>query len=374
MEINGLNLTVVKGNELVGQLGLKDGQQIVGRLLSTSQHEALLQLAGKTIQTRLEGTQLAVGTLALFRVSLTESGTVELKVLTQLNGAEAAAKLAEQTADPRFQSAVYAALQEYGLAVSTENIALVLKNSSVFGDKWQQSLNPRVFAFLLKQKLPLTAGTVLLTWLYQDRDLRNYLWNSLHNSSVMQRNPTLLPKVIDLPDIRTGAAQPEFPVTQNMEGAVPAAPGPKLPESLSEREALQLKTLLEQSANLELTVNPRPTDGTEVILPLLVNLSANLVEEYRIRWREKGSNAAQPEREEWLRLTIPTENLGEINLAMLVSASRIRVGIKVESGTVKEYLLQHLPDLQTVLGAQAQISVLLNDSANKTDSRFDLWM
>ena len=374
VKINGLNFTVVKGNELAGQLGLKDGQQIVGRLLGTSQNEALLQLAGKTIPARMEGTQLAAGTMALFRVSLAANGTVKLKVVAELNGAETVAKFRELTADPRLLPAVCAALQEYGLPVSMENIAKVLENRSVFENILSQPLAPQGLAFLLKQQLPLTMRTILLAWLYQDRDLRNYLWNTLRNSPVVKTNPALLPKVIDLSDVPAGAVQPEVIVNQTPEEAAPGTLGPQSPETLSEGEALQLKTLLEQSANLERLVNASSADGTEVTIPLLVKGNSDSVEEYRVQWREKLSDAAQPERETLIRLAIPTENLGEIHLAMLVSATRFRIGFKVESGMIRDYFLQYLPDLQRALGIQAQIAVSLQDPANNSDSRFDLWM
>lgn len=372
MKINGLNFTVVKGNELVGQLSLKDGQQIVGRLLDSSQQEALLQLAGKTIPVRMEGTQLAAGTIALFRVSLPANGTVELKVLAELNGGETVAKFRELTADPRLLSAVYAALQEYGLPVSTENIATILANRSVFDNLLLQPLEPQVLAFLLKQQLPLTKGNILLAWLYRDRELRNYLWNTLRNSPVVKANPALLPKVIDLPDVPAGAVHPEVVVNQTQEQAVLGTVGPQPSETLSEGEVFRLKTLLEQSANLERLVNAGSADGMEVTIPFLVKTNVDSIAEYRVQWREKAT--AQPERETLIRLAIPTDNMGEIHLAMLVSATRIRIGFKVESGMVRDYLLQYLPDLQTALGIRAQIAVSLKDPANNNDSRFELWM
>jgi hypothetical protein len=376
-------------NDFAGQLGLKDGQKIIGRIVESGPGEVLLQLAGKIVAAKLEGEPVPQGALVLLGVSLPQEDRIELKVIENLaqpaEGREDL-RLPVSAGDPRFRTLISAALKEFGLNDSAQNIEKLVNVIKAFESQYQQLPDPKVFTFLLGKNWPVTPGMVLFSWLYQDRNLRKILWNLLDRSPWIRSNPLLQPRVLDL-----GAEAPVFsgtgvnpeselfgPDEPIMEQASPdvrelQTPGSKT--TYSPEEIGKLKTVLEKSLLLAKAGNgqDRPT-GAETLVPFLVRTPERTLREYVVRWKEKSNQTEGGAKEEAVRLVIPTENMGEVALRMLVSSKKVRIGLKVMSGPVKDHITRNLSDLRTTVGPEAQIAVSIVATKSDNESRMDLWM
>jgi hypothetical protein len=401
-------------HDFAGQLGLKDGQKIIGRIVGSGQGEVLLQLAGKTVVAKLEGEPVPQGSLLLLGVSLPQGDRIELKVMENLSqpaGGGTDIRLPDSAGDPQFRALISAALKEFGLNDSASNIEKVVSVIKEFESQYQLLLAPKVFTFLLGKNWPVTPGTVLFSWLYQDEELRGVLWNLLNRSLWVRDNPALLSKVFDLgeeapafptPDVNPASelSGPDELVTvqTGKEGGsggtsptVPSETGVLQPSQvLSEGQELQnpenkseyslaeiekFKTVLEQSLRLEQAGNEKnQINGGETIIPFLVRTPKNTLREYIVKWNEKSSHTDGGEKEESVRVVIPTENMGDITLQMLLSSKGVRIGLKVMSAPVKNYITRHLSDLRTTVGPEARIAVSTVATKSETESRMDLWM
>ncbi|HEY8464271.1 MAG TPA: hypothetical protein VIM29_09675 [Bacillota bacterium] len=357
MQLNQIKLLpILKTGVWGGNLILQDGQRIIGKIIGSAPDGVLLQLAGKTVPARLEGTSLKTGTLVLLRVALAETGRVEFKVLARWTGLQL---------PPLITSAFYKA----GLTVPPATINAVWEDLQNFIGKYQLCPPPQIWVFLFQQQLPFTTQTFLLSWLYQDRELRSYLWNKLYNSTVVKDNPELFPKVIVPANSSPSAAALTGKRLEN------DFPGSELPsDSFNITEAKQLIALLKQSVNLNQAGTAATAAGTELVVPFLVATAANHIEEYSLHWREKAASTGHPEPETQLRLLVPTENLGVVDMTMLISKNKVRIGFKVTSQVVRDYLSEHLGELQAILGDNTRITVSVSAVANQIESRFDLWV
>jgi hypothetical protein len=461
LKIDGLTPSCFNNHDLAGQLGLKDGQKIIGRIIGFEQGEVLLQLAGKTIAAKLEGEPAPQGSLVLFGVSILQAERIELKVIGNLSQPDESGENTQAPAsadDPRIKSLISAALKEFGLTDSPQNIEKIFSSLKAFESKYQQLLDPKVFSFLMEKNLPVTPGTVLFSWLYQDKELRNVLWNLLNRSPWVRDNPALLPKIVDLkgefpvfqgpgfnpesellspdepitvqtgkevgsgsesPTVPSGSGQTETKDSSKSSASSPPSPNPAIPgqaklqpepllplkthpqdafktgilrpsQVSSEGQELQnpgnksdyglaeiekFKTVLEQSLRLEQAGNEKnQINGGETIIPFLVRTPENTLREYIVKWNEKSSHTDRGEKLESVRVIIPTENMGDITLQMLVSSKKVRIGLKVTSDPVKNHITQNLGELKAAVGHAAQIAVTTVVTKSGTEGGMDLWM
>jgi hypothetical protein len=356
----------------LGELGLKDGQSIVGRVINSTPNEVSLQLAGRTLTAQLEGKPLIPGTVALFGVKATLSGTVELRVLTNL--------AASESGDSERDALITAACRRFGQEGASAQVDRIAEELRVLTVKYGQAPPPEVLFYLREQNWPLTPGTLLLSWLYQDRELRDYIWMRLRYLANLKGRPGKLPPIWDLTNLRTGKAVgaatasettgPEFAAATDE----PTGVGP-FPDGAGEDEPRweQLRPLFEKSLNLDRERTARPTPVIETVAPFLIRTATGLVTELRLKWSAK-SDGGVAGGEELVRLTIPTANLGEIGLTLLVRAERTRIIFKVGSAPAQEYLRRNLDNLKKLLDARAQISVILDEQLNSADTKVDLWV
>jgi hypothetical protein len=386
VKLDGLTPSHFDINDFTGQLGLKDGQKIIGRIVGSGPGEVLLQLAGKIVAAKLEGEPVPQGALVLLGVSLPQGDRIELKVIENLaQPAEGRGdpRLPVSAGDPRFRALISAALKEFGLNDSAQNIEKLVSVIKAFESQYQQLPDPKVFTFLLGKNWPVTPGTVLFSWLYQDRNLRSILWNLLDRSPWLRSNPLLQPRVLDLgaeppgPGVNPESELfgPDEPIMEQTSPEVRELPTPGSKTTYSPEEIGKLKTVLEKSLLLAKAENgqDRPA-GAEALVPFLVRTPERTLREYVVRWKEKSNQTEGGAKEEAVRLVIPTENMGNITLQMLVSPKRVRIGLKVMSGPVKDHITRNLSDLRTTVGPEAQIAVSIVAAKSDTESRMDLWM
>jgi hypothetical protein len=470
VKIDGLPPSSFNINDFAGQLGLKDGQKIIGRIVRSGPEEVWLQLAGKTVVAKLEGAPLSQGTLVLLGVSLTRGDRIELKVMENLappaaGGADTG--LSDSSGAAQIRSLIAAVLKESGLGDSAQNLERVAGDIKAVVSQYQQILDPKVFTFLLGKNWPVTPGTVLFSWLYQDQELREMLWNLLDRSPWVRNDPALLPKVLDLgakefsdasksgvnpdePIMQPGSSgfsdasepgvNPDEPIMQpgssgfsdasksgvnpdesimqpgssgfldaSKSGVNPdepimqpgssgfldaSEPGVKPDESImqpgsselrepqtsdkttySPAEIGKLRAALEQSLRLEKADHQQDRlDGAEALVPFLVRTPEQKLREYIVKWKEKSRQTGGGAKEEAVRLVIPTENMGNITVQMLVSSKMVRIGLKVMSDSVRNYITRHLSDLKRTVGPEARIAVSTVATKSETESRMDLWM
>lgn len=200
MKINGYNL-LFTGNTLpVEELNLRDGQTIVGKVISTSADEALLEMAGRGLQAKIEGNpEIEPGAVLKFLVNHDEQGRVLLKVLSNAPETNSSVNndFSGKTAiDPNLQKAVAAALNKEGISSTPEQIQNYVRQLQSFQSKYQQVLPPQVLASVVALKLPVNPETIMTAWLFQDTDLRDLLWNILQQSSPNQSEAGILARLI----------------------------------------------------------------------------------------------------------------------------------------------------------------------------------
>jgi hypothetical protein len=386
VKIDGFTPSHFDINDFAGQLGLKDGQKIIGRLVESGPGEVLLQLAGKIVAAKLEGEPIPRGALVLLGVSIQQGDRIELKVvenLTQPFEGSEDPRLPVSAGDPRFRTLISAALKEFGLNDSAQNIEKLINVIKEFESQYQQLLAPKVFTFLLGKNWPVTPGTVLFSWLYQDRNLRNLLWNLLDRSFWVRNNPALQPRVLDLgaeppgPGVNPESELfgPDEPIMEQTSPEVRELPTPGSKITYSPEEIGKLKTVLEKSLLLAKAGNGQDQPaGAESLVPLLVRTPERTLREYVVSWKEKSNQTEGGAKEEAVRLVIPTENMGNVTLQMLVSSKRVRIGLKVMSNPVKDHITRNLSDLRTTVGPEAQIAVSIVATKSDIESRMDLWM
>lgn len=200
MRINGSNFLLNANLLPVEELNLKDGQKVIGKVISASTDEALLEMSGRSFRAKIEGDpKLESGAVLKFQVNHDQQGRVLLKVL---NGAQEANNIAnselsgKQIIDPNLLKTITIALTKEGLPVNQENIDNFLRLIESFQNKYQQSLPPQVLAFITAQKWQINTETIMTSWLYQDTDLRDLLWNMLRQSGSEQSGTNLLARLI----------------------------------------------------------------------------------------------------------------------------------------------------------------------------------
>lgn len=172
---------IVKPSEINQEsVGLfKDGQTILAKVVRSTTEEVVLDVSGHTIQAKLEGTAPTAGSVALFGVRFLENGRIELQI--QANVQESRALSAKFFGNQLLANV----LREQGLAVTSQNLRLLNQILSDCQMKYDLMPEPKLAAFLMANDLPVTAGTLLFSWLQQDGRVRDHLWNLLARSGLL---------------------------------------------------------------------------------------------------------------------------------------------------------------------------------------------
>lgn len=202
MKINGFNLFSTGKTLPVEVLNLRDGQIIIGKVITASTDEALLEMAGHSFAAKIEGDpELESGAVLKFLVNHDQQGRVLLKITSGVQAQEAnnSANVelsGKQVFDPNLQKAITTALTKEGLPATQENIENFTRLLQSFQSKYQQSLPPQILAFITARKLPVNSETIMTGWVFQDTELRNLLWNALRRTGTEQSGTSVLARSI----------------------------------------------------------------------------------------------------------------------------------------------------------------------------------
>lgn len=507
MKIDGLSNFLSNTLQTVSELNLKEGQIIMGKIISLALDEAVLEIAGRTLQAKVEGNPpAATGQVATFQVSKDEIGRILLKFVTNdgsvnlggtasanntgatgnINNTNVVAQKSQETnvkaPDPAVLKNIQAALLREGIAPDPENINKIWRNMQDFQAKYQQPVKPEVMAFIAAKKWPVTPGTILASMVFQDKETREFLWNLLRKSlpekefTELMRKYALTPqagsesiaaKMAAFRDVKsfqdllgqlfrlaTAESQEEnqeLPVRsskndpKNIPGQaehnaklktgfkmIPETnaqaprnfPGIVRPEAkqggltnkaelvlpsrgqagdsaelnksngliesktlgmsgkLGRAEQQKIAAVLEQHITLSKSVPTNDPSGANYAIPFLINDPKAGLREFLVKWREenrcKNENTGQ-----LIFVSIPTANLGDINLSLRVTATSTGIKLKVDNHEIRQYLVNHLAELKEAIvnsGNDSRhnpsIVIGLKDSDNTTGTvkGFDLWM
>ena len=404
----------------IEELNLRDGQKIIGKVVSASTDEALLEMTGRCFRAKIEDRPpLQSGAVFKFLVKHDSEGRVLLKIL---NAAEktsisnrAGISIKQANLD-NLQKVVTRALTKEGLPVSKENVANIVRLLQNFQSKYQQSLPPQVLTFLTARGLPINSETIMTAWVFQDPELRNLLWNMLRQSgslessqaglSILRRliiemssNPKelqtrleTLAKHLDIimghpnknqeapPTISQGLNSPlrqlvitkgfakglsrQFNLDENTQLKDETTPNftdnksplmdelkglfSKLVATFGRKELREkVEVLLDRNMALNKAVLQEDNiNGNYNLIPLLINDSNNILHEVLIKCRDGLHEEKDDEGGQFLQLNIPTENLGEIRLALRIGRKGAQITFKVDNDVVRKYLLKYLNELK----------------------------
>lgn len=197
MKINGFNPLTTGNTVPVEALNLRDGQKIIGKVISVSTDEALLEMAGHTFHAKIEGNpEVEPGAVLKFLVNHDQQGRVLLKIVTNGEQANNPGNPDAVSREVLAQKAIIAALTKEGLPVNEETIGNFTRLLQGFEAKYQQALPPQVLAFIIAQKWPVNSETIITAWIYQDTELRNLLWNLLRQAGSGQSGVKLLARLM----------------------------------------------------------------------------------------------------------------------------------------------------------------------------------
>lgn len=209
MKITGSNLFSTGNTLPVEVLNLRDGQRIIGKVISASTDEALLEMAGHSFHAKIEGNpEIESGAVLKFLVNHDSQGRVLLKIINEDQSVNNSDKLDNLSQQTNTHKAIITALTREGLPVNKENIDNFIRLLQGFENKYQQTLPPQVLAFVIAQKWPVNPETILTSWLFQDNELRDLLWNMLRQFDSKQSGANLLAGLI----LEMSPKAEEFPV------------------------------------------------------------------------------------------------------------------------------------------------------------------
>lgn len=181
--------------QALGELNLKEGQRIIGKVLRLAGDQALLEMAGRPLSAKVEGVRsLNPGSAYTFEVATDDQNRIILRIVN--NSTTAAPEESAQSAglqpsngaqpDRAVAKAIISALENAGLPVTGESIADIFGSLREFEAKYQQPLPPQVITFIISQKWPINPGTILAAWIHQDHGVRDLLWNQLYRAALQK--------------------------------------------------------------------------------------------------------------------------------------------------------------------------------------------
>jgi hypothetical protein len=492
LRINGSNFSSVNQLQLLTELNLKEGQKVIGRVISLSTDEALLEIAGRPIQAKIEGNPPPAGSTQTFLVNTDEQGRVILKVLQNpsetssenLKGNSVSLKADPDPEAANIRKSIVSALTKDGLPPTNENVDKVARYLQDFQAKYQQPLNPKVFTFIMAQKWPVTPATVLASWVHQDPEARDVLWDKLQDSLPEQETAGFQAKLVvnmqsNVPEIADklkslvglklqgfldklsellqqskSSSQPNTNSSTNttpskillpnelkaqllstIKNELTAKPKPEqqpatdgiqqsrvdsksidsklqkattnkgvllnqaksdsevtivkgqattanvkdvLPEKTIEPHQEKIGSILDQNISINKAIlKETAVNGSSNLIPLLVNDSQSTIHECLVQWKEEKSSNNDAANDQVVYMTIPTDNMGDIKLALRIGSGGTRINLRVNSEEVRKYFMQHTTDLKTDISKEnTMISVNLNENEDLCPSvrGVDLWM
>ncbi len=223
MKIDGLKSFFGNTTQIFSELNLREGQVIVGKILSLSANEALLEIAGRQLQAKVEGNPPSIpDSTAAFRVGKDEQGRTLLRFVADVSDNNDTTNNyvkginSNGPMDAVVLKAIRASLQKAGVAPSPENIEKIFRAVQDFQLKYQQPVNPQIFSFIVAQKWPVTPGTILASLVLQDKDARGVLWNMLQKSLPEKELAEFIAKYVLVPQADSRALAGKMAAFDNL--------------------------------------------------------------------------------------------------------------------------------------------------------------
>ena len=126
--------------------------------------------------------------------------------------------------------------------------------------------------------------------------------------------------------------------------------------------ALKVKSLLEQNIALQKATQPHGAGELYNLAPLVVRDFGNNLHETILEWRSQPRQGSGAEPAQYVTMTIPTENMGEIRLLLALEGGT-RVHFRVSSAEVRQFLTEHCALLQEMIGRTAAVSVSMAETS-----------
>jgi hypothetical protein len=108
----------------------------------------------------------------------------------------------------------------------------------------------------------------------------------------------------------------------------------------------------------------------------LVSDSQSIIHEGIEQWKEEKSSNGNVYDVQNIYMTIPTENLGNINICLQRGPNGTRIIIKVDTEEVRKYLLENTAEIKSLISKNALITIDLNEKydIDADIPGVDLWM
>lgn len=380
--------------QLLNELNLKEGQKVVGRISSLNDDGAVLELAGRSIQAKIEGDLPPTGTSQTFVVRIDQQGRIILKVRQNLKTTDSERLKANKVIeDVTGQKTIIAALIKDGLPPSSDNVVKVTRYLQDFQMKYQQPIDAKVFTFIMAQKWPVTPAMILTSVVYQEPEVRDQLWNKLQKILMKQDAGETFPSQLNLkmqssvPEIiyKLKSLAGENILETAMEPAITGSNHQtqtkgirKLLTEDNTKQEKEIESILEHNIAINKAIlKETAIGGLYNLIPLLISDSQSGIHECMVRWKvEKGSDNSV-DSDQIVYMTIPTNNLGDIDMILRSGPGGTRINLRVNDEAVRKYLLKNTSAMKAALAEDnAKISINLkeNEALNLKTSGVDLWM
>lgn len=380
--------------QLLNELNLKEGQKVVGRISSLDDDGAVLELAGRFIQAKIEGDLPPTGTSQTFVVKIDEQGRIILKVHQNLKITDSERVKANKVMeDVSGQKKIIAALMKDGLPPSNDNVVKVTRYLQDFQTKYQQPVDAKVFTFIMAQKWPVTPAMILTSMVYQEPEVRDQLWNKLQKILMKQdAGETFLSQLnlkmqSNVPEIihKLKSLAGKNILETTMEPAITASNHQTQTKRISKlltednpKQEKELESILEQNIALNKAIlKETAVGGLYNLVPLLISDSQSGIHECMVRWKVEKDSDNSVDSDQIVYMTIPTDNLGDINMILRSGPRGTRINLRVSDEEVRKYLLKNTSAMKAALAednAKISISLTENEELNLKTSGVDLWM
>ncbi len=398
MKLSGPNLFPTVGQaRQFNELNLKNGQNVVGKIISLDRNEAVLELAGHTIQAKIECEPPVIGTSQTFSVSYDAEGRLLLKLIknssamtddNQTNTSNIDSwKTLGNSGNIALQKVIASALMKDNLPVTQENVTKIARYMQEFQSRYQQPVEPEVFSFMIARKWPMTSGTVLAAWINREPEVRDLLRKKLQETVSSKEERAWFPEsILKLPgnvsEITKKLKLASELRISDTKGQKNSDPGePISPVSGSNVEiSKKLQWLLEKNVDIQKELSKElPIHDSTNLVPLLIMDSGSNIHECFIDWKkEKGNNSQNNTvNDQSIHAAIPTENMGIIHLELKVSSNGVQIHLRVVSEDIRQYLRIHVPEIKSAISKEnVTIAVNVSDEEKPYSKAYgvDLWM
>lgn len=292
--------------------------------------------------------------------------------------------------DVIMQRSIITALTKYGLPPSDENTAKIFHYIQDFNAKYQQPIKAQVFTFIMAQKWPVTPATILASWVFQEPEVRELLWDKLRKplseqdttkkflsqiSLKMQCNPpeiVNLLKSLNTPKVKTDSAIIGTKSQTDAETKKFSA------ENNIDIHQEKIQLILEQNIAINKAILKETTVGGLCnLIPLVVSDSQSTIHECMVQWKEEKSSNSSAGDDQTIYMTIPTDNLGNINLVLRSGPSGTRINLRVNTEEVRKCFIENTLAMKAALtkdNTLITINLKENEDINPNIPGVDLWM